>query len=113
MVAAVAVGAALTGAAPAQAVDYFKVVAEHSRKCLDVRHASVAHGAPVIQGDCWNGANQLWRLVRMDNGYYQIRVKHTDKCLDVAHASRAHDTPVVQGNCSGFDNQHWRFESVR
>ena len=41
----------------------YRIVARHSQKCLDVAHASVAHGADVVQGTCWNpGYNQRWIL---------------------------------------------------
>ncbi|GAA4059792.1 RICIN domain-containing protein [Nonomuraea soli] len=43
----------------------FRFVALHSGKCLDVKHASLAHAADVIQGTCGglgSGANQVWRL---------------------------------------------------
>ncbi|MEV6332647.1 RICIN domain-containing protein [Streptomyces sp. NPDC051909] len=42
---------------------YYQIRARHSGKCLDVAYMSKDHGADVIQGDCWNGANQLWRFV--------------------------------------------------
>ncbi|MFF8847563.1 RICIN domain-containing protein [Streptomyces sp. NPDC015127] len=34
----------------------------HSNKCLDVADLSIAHGANVLQGTCWNGPNQLWHF---------------------------------------------------
>ncbi|MEH1017952.1 RICIN domain-containing protein [Micromonospora sp. CPCC 206060] len=92
-----------------QAVDYYEFRADHSNKCLDVANASIAHGTPVVQGDCWGGTNQHWRWIHVGNGYYEIRPQHSNKCLDVANASTAHGTPVVQGDCWGGTNQHWRF----
>ena len=58
--------AAETGPAvpDAAATQYYEVRAQHSDKCLDVRDQSQAHGADVIQGDCWGGGNQHWRLVQ-------------------------------------------------
>jgi hypothetical protein len=52
-------------AASAKPVRWFKIIALHSGKCLDVAHASTAHGANVIQGTCGGpgaGDNQLRRL---------------------------------------------------
>ena len=41
----------------------YRIVARHSGKCLDVANGSIAHGADVIQGNCWNpGYNQRWTL---------------------------------------------------
>lgn len=65
-IAGLTVGAsAATGQALSDTVttQYYEVRAQHSNKCLDVRDASVAHGADVIQGDCWGGTNQHWRFV--------------------------------------------------
>ncbi|MBO4206926.1 RICIN domain-containing protein [Micromonospora echinofusca] len=92
-----------------QAVDYYEFRADHSNKCLDVANASIAHGTPVVQGNCWGGTNQHWRWIHIGNGYYEIRAQHSNKCLDVAHASTAHGAPVVQGDCWGGTNQHWWF----
>ncbi|RGC65917.1 Endo-1,4-beta-xylanase A precursor [Micromonospora sp. MW-13] len=91
-----------------QAIDFYEFRARHSDKCLDVANASIAHGTPIVQGNCWGGTNQHWRWIAVGNGYYEIRAQHSDKCLDVANASTAHGTPVVQGNCWGGTNQHWR-----
>ena len=76
--------------------------------CLDVAHGSVVHGADVLQGSCWGGANQRWRLVDAGGGYVQLRpLSNPNRCLDVAWASPAHGADVIQGNCSGGTNQHW------
>ncbi|MFD0441476.1 RICIN domain-containing protein [Streptomyces indonesiensis] len=91
---------------------YYEIRAQHSNKCLDVKDASVAHGADVIQGDCWGGANQHWRLVNLGTGYYEIRAQHSNKCLDVKDASVAHGADVIQGDCWGGANQHWSFRAV-
>jgi hypothetical protein len=40
----------------------FTLVARHSPLCLDVQNASQAHAANVLAANCWNGANQIWRL---------------------------------------------------
>ncbi|TDB82225.1 hypothetical protein E1091_18780, partial [Micromonospora fluostatini] len=87
---------------------YYETRPQHSGKCLDVAHASNAHGASVVQGDCWGGTNQHWRFVNLGNGFYEIRARHSDRCLDVANASIAHGAYVVQGTCWGGTNQHWR-----
>ncbi|MFJ6195058.1 RICIN domain-containing protein [Micromonospora sp. NPDC092111] len=87
---------------------YYEIRAQHSNKCLDVANASTAHGASVVQGDCWGGTNQHWRFVNLGNGFYEIRARHSDRCLDVANGSIAHGAYVVQGTCWGGTNQQWR-----
>ncbi|HSK95203.1 MAG TPA: RICIN domain-containing protein, partial [Euzebyales bacterium] len=41
---------------------YFRVVATHSGKCLDVEASSQGNGAAVVQWPCAAQDNQLWRL---------------------------------------------------
>jgi hypothetical protein len=41
---------------------YYQILAQHSGKCLDVAFASLKHAAPIIQGNCWGGANQHFIL---------------------------------------------------
>ncbi len=94
---------------PASQYTVKKLIARHSGKCLDVAWASTAHAAPVVQGTCWGGDNQLWTARPVGGGYYEIVAKHSGKCLDVAWASTAHAAPVVQGTCWGGSNQRWRF----
>jgi hypothetical protein len=40
---------------------YYRLVAKHSGKCLDVTGISAANGAAIIQWDWWGGNNQQWR----------------------------------------------------
>lgn len=47
-----------------QSDQFYKLVARHSGKCLDVHSLSLANGASVIQANCWNpGNNQRWRVM--------------------------------------------------
>ncbi|MFC5214891.1 RICIN domain-containing protein [Streptomyces coerulescens] len=107
----------LTGpahAAPVPDNAYFQVRPEHSDKCLDVADISHAPGADVIQGDCWNGWNQQWRIEQLDGGwYFQIKPRHApEMCLDVANVSHAHGADVIQARCWGGYNQAWGFFKV-
>ncbi|MEU2392293.1 RICIN domain-containing protein [Streptomyces sp. NPDC007369] len=103
-----------TGPAQAAPVDdgaYFQIKPEHTRgnTCLDVANISTAHGADVLQGSCWNGPNQQWRIQWVTGGYFEIKAQHSGKCLDVAYASTAHGANVIQADCRGRANQLWRF----
>lgn len=99
--------------ASAMAADeFFELVALHSKKCVDVANASVAHAAAVVQANCWGGGNQKWRFNDVGNGYYNIIAQHSGKCLDVANASVADAAAVVQGRCWNGGNQKWRLKQV-
>ena len=76
--------------------------------CLDVAYARM-YAAPVVQGTCWGGANQMWTLVpTVTAGRYTVRALHSGMCLDVADASMSHAAPVVQATCvPGTLNQTW------
>jgi hypothetical protein len=90
----------------------------HSGMCLDVAYASTADGANVVQGTCWNGANQRWTTRPVGNGFYNIVAGHSGKCLDLVrnssgNPSTAHAANVVQRTCSGGTSQQWRFSNNR
>jgi hypothetical protein len=117
---AVAVAAALllglSGTAQASAgvsrsagVPYYELrPLSNPNMCLDVAHASVVHGANVLQGTCWGGANQRWQLVDAGGGYVQLHpLSAPHMCLDVAWGSTAHGADVIQATCSRGTNQHW------
>lgn len=42
--------------------DYYEMAAQHSGMCLDVAYASLEHAAPLVQAQCWGGANQRFIL---------------------------------------------------
>ncbi|MGI5291026.1 RICIN domain-containing protein [Nonomuraea polychroma] len=101
-------------ATPAAPGSFFTIRPDHARgtMCLDVAHASAAHGADVVQARCTAGnRNQHWTLVPLGGNLFEIRPRHAgNKCLDVANASRAHGADVIQGGrCTGGSNQAWFF----
>ncbi|GIH96863.1 RICIN domain-containing protein [Planobispora siamensis] len=98
-----------------------RIVARHSRKCLDVAGASRAHAAGVIQATCGGPAatSQLWRVRYVktvgSHHWYWIVNQNSGKCLDVAHGLINHGTRVVQGTCGGPGagaNQLWRRQTA-
>jgi hypothetical protein len=97
--------------ASAQPRGFVQIQPAHAANmCLDVAYMSVAHGANVIQGSCWNGRNQQWDLYRAsDPRYFFIKARHSYKCLDVANMSTLHGADVIQGDCWGGANQQWKF----
>jgi len=107
---ALAAAASLALTAPASAIDTgfeYELNPQHSfGKCLDVAGASQANSAAVIQFQCHDGDNQLFRFVRVVGSLYKIRAVHSDKCLDVAGASQANSAAVIQFQCrTGATNQ--------
>jgi hypothetical protein len=99
-----------------------RIVAGHSRMCLDVAGASRAHAANVIQSTCGGPAatSQLWsfKYIMSTKGpydWYQIVNQNSGMCLDVAFGRLEHGAKVVQGNCGGpgaGSNQLWRRQRV-
>jgi endoglucanase len=88
--------------------NYYRLIVNHTGKCLDVQYESKAHAAPVVQYDCGWRHNQQWRFVDHGDGWQYIVARHSGMCLNVAHASTAHAARVVQATCSNGDNEKWR-----
>ena len=94
----------------------YRLQALHSGKCLDVRQASLANGAPVQQWTCHSPEHQTWilepDLTLEDKPSYSLRALHSGKCLDVRQASLANGAPVQQWTCHGPDHQRWLLEDA-
>lgn len=97
-------------------VGVFRIIAQHSGKCLDVHSASTADGANVMQWEChepgsdkYNAHNQHWRVYYSKaNRQYEIRALHSNKCLDVEGESHDAKANVFQCHCHGGRNQKWK-----
>src|SRR5687767_12245209 len=87
---------------------YYKIVARHSSKVLDVSGVSTADGANVQQWTDTGGTNQQWRIVDVGSGYYKFVARHSGKVLDVASVSTADGANVQQWTDTGGTNQQWR-----
>ncbi|MFD0889077.1 RICIN domain-containing protein [Streptosporangium algeriense] len=95
---------------------FFTIQPDHARgsMCLDVAHASGAHGADIVQARCTpRNRNQHWSIVSLGRGSrFEVRPRHTGSttCMDVENFSRAHMANVLQaGRCTGGSNQAWTF----
>jgi hypothetical protein len=81
---------------------YYEIVALHSRKCVDVANASVAHAAPIVQANCWGGGNQKWRLKDLGGGYFYVPITE-DESREAGGDERWRDAnadvldPAVEG----------------
>lgn len=79
---------------------YYKIIAEHSDKSLDISGGSSENGANVQQYT-WNGsAAQLWKFVNAGNGNWYIRSK-LGTVLDLGENSPA----------SGINIQMWEMDA--
>ena len=97
-----------SGGVTPQSYTYYRVVARHSGKCLDVAGNSHSNGDNLQQYTCNGGPNQQWRLLfylSSGGGWYEIIVASTGKCLDIEGASRADRAMAQQYTCHGGDNQ--------
>src|SRR5512139_115431 len=91
---------------------YYRIVAKHSRKCLDVSLAARSNGAKIHQWDCVGADNQRWQIIPVDHRCYRIVAKHSGKCLDVALAGKVNEARVHQWDYLGAPNQHWEITPV-
>ncbi|MET7714879.1 RICIN domain-containing protein [Streptomyces sp. NPDC005407] len=80
-----------------------------SKKLMDVKLASTAPGAPVIQYTSNNGANQQWLLTRTSSGAYTIRSANSGLCLDTP-APQSQIPQLVQNTCDGASDQQWKLQ---
>ncbi|WP_440071778.1 RICIN domain-containing protein [Streptosporangium sp. OZ121] len=87
---------------------FFKVVAKHSGKCLDVQNQSLTLRALVQQWDCWtDAANQEVRLEAKDNGYHLLIFRHSGQCLTLNASGQ-----MQQFDCKtpALTNQQWKIK---
>lgn len=86
---------------------YYKIIAEHSDKSLDISGGSGENGANVQQYT-WNGSNaQLWKFVNAGNGNWYIRSK-LGTVLDISASSPVLGTNVQMWEMDGDTTQNWK-----
>jgi chitodextrinase len=74
---------------------------------LDVKNASTADGATILQWP-WNGnGNQRWILRDNGDGTYHLESKHSGKVADVEGGATNNGANVLQWSWHGGDNQRW------
>jgi hypothetical protein len=87
---------------------WYKLVAKHSGKCLDVSAAGTADGANVQQWSDNGTPAQQWRIDAQADGTYTLTARCSGKVLDVAGGSTANGGNVQQWTLHGGANQRWR-----
>jgi len=84
--------------------DGFHVItASHSGKSIDVEGASQNDGARTFQWSTHGGANQQWRMERVNSDVVKIRIGYNNKVL--ATESGNNDAKLVQRDDNGDINQ--------
>lgn len=86
------------------------LTARHSGKVLDVAGMSTDLGAPFIQWQWLDGANQKFRIEPVDDQFVRFVALHSGLVLDVGGASLDDGAPLIQWEWLGQDNQVFRLE---
>lgn len=87
---------------------YYKIIAVHSGRAIDVAGGSTASGTNVQQYE-WNGTDaQLWKFEYAGNGYYYIHSK-LGKYLDNSNGSTEPGNNVIVYDFNGTAAQKWKF----
>ncbi|MGW1747092.1 alpha-L-fucosidase [Streptomyces sp. NPDC002092] len=88
-----------------------KLVNRNSGKVMDVKDASTADGALVIQWPWTGGTNQQWKLLPDTDGSYRLSNVKSGKVLDSPGGS-AQGANLDQLTDSGSDNQDWQIVAL-
>jgi len=92
---------------------YYKIVARHSGKVLDVQWAGLDNGVPVWQWDENGTAAQQWAITDVGGGYVWIMARHSGKALDVEGGYTTDGAQVHQWDYVGIPNQQWLLRPVQ
>ncbi|MEU7874522.1 RICIN domain-containing protein [Dactylosporangium sp. NPDC049140] len=91
---------------------FYRLVAVHSGKVLDVNAFSTADGARIQQWTDQNTANQQWKLRATPDGYYELVNRNSGKVVGVAGDSTAEAAATEQQTDTSSSSQQWRVEGV-
>lgn len=93
---------------------YYRLIATHSGKVLDVSGPSMEQEANVHQWTWLEGTNQQWSISEVETGYFRLSPRHApDMALDVQAGSPADGANVWQYSWNGSDPQKWALECVQ
>jgi hypothetical protein len=79
-----------------------------SGKCLDVKEAGLANGAPLQQWTCNGTSAQKFRLANRGGDVYSLVAIHSGKTLSVQNSFAQDTTPIIQWDFSNTSNQKFR-----
>ena len=93
--------------------NYYKIIATHSAKALDVQNGGINIGTNVDQYDQNGTNNQYWYFKDCGNGYYSIISKANGLYLDIAGGTtRSNGTNVQLYYSNNSDAQQFKLEHV-
>ncbi|MEO6085250.1 MAG: glycoside hydrolase N-terminal domain-containing protein [Umezawaea sp.] len=96
-----------TGSTPVvQPGVYYRLVARHSGKLIEISGVSTAPGALLQQWPQTTGLNQQFDFIDAGGGYYRIRARHSGLVLQVASSSTGAD--ITQQADTNATSQQWR-----
>lgn len=101
---------------------YYKILAEHSGKSLDIPAGNSASGVNLQQYS-WNGSNaQLWKFVKLSDGSYYLRSKvgtvvgvqgsSTNVNMQSTNQSNAQKWKISKAEYKPFDNGEYTVRSA-
>lgn len=90
----------------------YQLIAEHSKRCLDIPSALTADGIGLQQWDCTAGATkQLFKLNPATSGTTIVSVA-TGKCVSLHSNSSDNGALIQQYTCNGVANQKFNIVPV-
>ncbi|MGN1098195.1 MAG: RICIN domain-containing protein [Clostridia bacterium] len=89
---------------------YYRIALRNSSKGICVNMSAEDNGQ-IFVSDYWTGVDdEIWLLIRSEEGAFEIINKHSNKNLDVPNGSLDKDKTLIQYAYSGAKNQQWIFE---
>jgi Ricin-type beta-trefoil lectin domain./Protein metal binding site. len=84
---------------------WYRLIAKHSGKCVDVRNASISAGERLMQYTCHSGDNQKFQFSSAGDGYFVINTGNSHLCVDQFGATQTPGGAVGQYFCHYGQNQ--------
>ncbi len=84
----------------------------NSSMLMDASGASTATGGKIIQWQANGGANQQWRLTKLDGNVFTLVNVNSGLCLTVPGQSTAAGAQLEQWTCDGGPGQQWAADLV-
>lgn len=78
----------------------------HSQLCVNIRGASTASGAAVIQWPCGSAGNERFTVKSLAGGYVQFVAQHSGLCI-AQSGTAASGALAVQLACNAGDTTQW------
>lgn len=86
---------------------YYYMIAEHSRRAVDITGGSSESGTPLQQYDLNRTAAQQWSFIDAGDGYYYIKSKQ-GLCMEVSGSEAANGTALTVSSFRGDKAQKWK-----